>query len=336
MQTEAETATPTQHAAPSTQYLAGWRKGDPVDALLTREWLVTNGLGGYASGTIGGACTRRFHGKLIAALPAPLGRTMMFNHLEESLAGDGIALMLSGDEHGGGAIHFPDVLEEFVLENGLPVWRFAGRGIRLEKRVVMPYVQNTTYIVYRLLEGPRGLTLTLRPSLNFRPHEGLLSGGMPENHQVTIDGADVEISGEPEYPPLRLALFGRNARFDRDERALEHVIYRLERSRGYEHEGPLWSPGRIRIELEPGAVAGVIASVEAWDVIHALSVADCCAAEQERRKKLVSLAGVDDPFAEQLVLAADQFLIRPTTRAADEARILAAGDQPRTVIAGYH
>src|SRR5450432_2287975 len=61
----------------------GWRRGDPQEALLSREWLVTNGLGGYASGTIGGHASRRFHGQLIAALPAPLGRFMMLNHLEE-------------------------------------------------------------------------------------------------------------------------------------------------------------------------------------------------------------------------------------------------------------
>lgn len=69
--------------------LIGWRRGDSIDALATREWLVTNGLGGYAAGTIGGSCTRRFHGKLVAALPAPLGRTMMLNHLEEWITGPG-------------------------------------------------------------------------------------------------------------------------------------------------------------------------------------------------------------------------------------------------------
>ena len=61
----------------------GWQNGEPLEALVSREWLVTNGLGGYASGTIGGAVTRRFHGKLIAALPSPHGRTMMLNHLAE-------------------------------------------------------------------------------------------------------------------------------------------------------------------------------------------------------------------------------------------------------------
>jgi len=100
----------------------GWSRGDPLDALVTHEWLVTNALGGYASGSIGGACTRRFHGQLIAALPAPMGRTMMFNHLEEVIEHpNGTCYRLSGDEHGDRkevAYPEPGFLDEFVMENG--------------------------------------------------------------------------------------------------------------------------------------------------------------------------------------------------------------------------
>jgi predicted glycogen debranching enzyme len=143
---------------PQFPHQTGWRRGETQDALLSREWLVTNALGGYASGTIGGACTRRFHGKLIAALPAPLGRMMMLNHLEEWITdARGRMFRLSGDEHGP-AVNFPEpgFLEEFVLERGLPVWRFDKGGIRIEKRVLMSHLQNTTYTAYRLDAGPGG------------------------------------------------------------------------------------------------------------------------------------------------------------------------------------
>src|SRR2546421_12992087 len=88
----------------------GWQRGEDIEHIITREWLVTNGIGGYASGTIGGACTRRFHGLLIAALPAPLARSMMFNHLEESIRfSDGKTWSLSADEIAGGrAIDYPE------------------------------------------------------------------------------------------------------------------------------------------------------------------------------------------------------------------------------------
>src|SRR5437868_5564690 len=172
--------------APSTQTTTpvqpGWRRDDDTEHLITREWLITNALGGYASGTIGGVSTRRFHGILIAALPAPRGRTMMFNHIEEVLSGPGLCYRLSADEHGKKEVNWPEpgFLEEFVLERGLPVWRYAKDGVRIEKRMLMAHVQNTAYVQYRLLEGPPGLVLQLRPSLHFRPHEGLVTERVSE------------------------------------------------------------------------------------------------------------------------------------------------------------
>jgi predicted glycogen debranching enzyme len=320
---------------------AGWRRGDPIEGLLTKEWLVTNALGGYASGTVGGACTRRFHGQLIAALRAPLARTMMLNHIEEVIESGEACYRLSGDEHGGGkeiAYPEPGFLEEFVLECGIPTWRFSKNGIRIEKRVVMPHLQNTTYVVYRLIEAPSGVRLKVRPSLHFRPHEGLLTGE-PQNWQVRRLGTcEIEIDDEREFPPLRVRLLGTSAKLTGDERMFQHVLYRVEKSRGYEFEGPLWSPGVIEIDMRPGEDCGVVASVESWDVIKALEFADAHTAEVDRHQKLLSIAGLkpENEFPAQLALAADQFLIHPHTRVADEARARAAGDEPRTVIAGYH
>ncbi|MEA2337043.1 MAG: hypothetical protein QOE82_1050, partial [Thermoanaerobaculia bacterium] len=333
--------TTTAEATIAIPIQSGWKRGDPRDELIAREWLVTNALGGYASGTIGGANTRRFHGFLIAALPAPLGRTMMFNHIEEVLEGpEGLCWRLSGDEHGGREVAFPEdgILEEFAMENGRPVWRFSGNGIRLEKRVLMPHLQNTSYIAYRLLEGPAGLRLRLRPSLHFRPHEGLLGGQTFDRWCVTLDdtGRGMEVTDGADFPPLRLLAFGSGARIEQDPRSFEHVLYRIEKSRGYEHEGALWSPGVLHLDLIAGKECGIVASVESWDVVKALPCADASAAEDERVAKMLSISKQTDPFASLLVLAADQFLIQPHTRVADEARVRAAGDEPRTVIAGYH
>ena len=321
----------------------GWTRNDPLGALITREWLVTNGLGGYASGTIGGVCTRRFHGYLIAALPAPHARTMMLNHLEESVEGpDGMCWKISADEHGGGKeVDFPepDFLDQFALENGLPVWRFSKDGIRIEKRVLMAHQQNTSYVMYRLLEGPPGLRLKLRFALHFRPHEGLLSDEVSTRWTVNVaNEREIEINDHRDFPPLRILVVGEKVALERDIESFPHVLYRIEKSRGYEYEGKLWSPGVIHIELKPGEECGIVASVEPWSVVTALPYADASAAEAERRARLLGIAGADsaDDFYRQLVLAADQFLIQPHTRVADEARLRAAGDEPRTVIAGYH
>src|SRR5829696_8545989 len=120
--------------------------GDHTRDLLRREWLLTNGLGGYASGTISGQVSRRYHGLLIAALPSPLGRVVMFNHLAEFLRlPDGRSLPIGGEEPSqpeetvtGGFY-----LTEFRLENQLPVWRYEVDGIILEKCLVLLQGQNT-------------------------------------------------------------------------------------------------------------------------------------------------------------------------------------------------
>ena len=132
----------------------GGSRMDPV-LLLTREWLVTNGLGGYASASVSGACTRRYHGLLIAALPAPLGRMVMLSHFGEEVAmADESVIDFSGEELSEEHIelHSADYLTEFRLEAGLPVWRFDIFGdCIIEKRVWMPHLQNTVHISYRSL-----------------------------------------------------------------------------------------------------------------------------------------------------------------------------------------
>src|SRR6266704_3625404 len=109
------------------------------EILLNCEWLVTNGLGGYASGSVSGAVARRYHGLLIAALPAPLGRVVMLNHLAEYLRmPDGTCVQIGGDEPGDAtsAPHDRHFVSEFRIEDGLPAWRFEVNGIVVEKRLV--------------------------------------------------------------------------------------------------------------------------------------------------------------------------------------------------------
>ncbi|HEY5090097.1 MAG TPA: glycogen debranching enzyme N-terminal domain-containing protein, partial [Polyangia bacterium] len=106
----------------------GWQRDErnANEALVDREWLVTNGLGGYASGTLAGVVRRRYHGLLVAALPNPFGRTMMLDHLVEHLGlPDGSVRRLSAEETDAGtALHGTEHLVEFRLEMGLPIWTF--------------------------------------------------------------------------------------------------------------------------------------------------------------------------------------------------------------------
>jgi len=312
-----------------------------IEPLLSREWLVTNGLGGYASGTISGVITRRYHGFLIAALPAPLGRVVMLNGLSERLRfSDGTVAILEGEELAGKPpkVLGAGYLDEFRLEDGLPVWRYRVHGCVFEKRLLMPHMQNTVHVTYALLEGKQAVRLRIRPILHFRPHESPVSSVLEKPYTLTITEGRYEISAGPQLPTLKLLCYGSGAAFIVQPRRKEQVFYRIESSRGYQDVGALWSPGHFQCVLRSGHQATLVASTEQWETVAALPPAEAAAADRRRRTELVQAAypQAQDPPAAELVLAADQFIITPAGRLEDAARARAAGDEVRTVIAGYH
>src|SRR5271167_5270619 len=149
-----------------------------------REWLVANGLGGYASSTITGAITRRYHGFLIAAQPAPLGRMVVLNDLEVDIElADGSVVNLR--EKG----RFLD----FTLNMGLPSWRFEIDGVVIEKSIVVPSRQNIVHCTFRLLGDGRRVRLRLRPLINFRRLEAPLSEALSSGYTLTVRDNRYEI-----------------------------------------------------------------------------------------------------------------------------------------------
>jgi predicted glycogen debranching enzyme len=315
---------------------------DGPEPLLDREWLVTNGLGGYAAGTICGAATRRYHGLLVAALPAPLGRWMLLNHLSELIRlPGGRTLQIGAEERAGGVLELygADHLAEFRLEAGLPVWLYRLDGYAFEKRVLLVHQQNTAYVTYRLVEGDGAVRLKLRPAVHFREHDARVSQTIGRPYRLTAEEDRFELSdGGDHTPVLRLRLFAERPAFTVEGKTLPEILYRVEESRGYDFRGDLWSPGYFRGDLARGQDVTLLASAEPWDVIRALGPDGASDAERERRRRLIQAA---DPaaragFGAELVLAADQFLIRPAGRAEEAVRARAAGDEVRTVIAGYY
>ncbi|HWS55068.1 MAG TPA: amylo-alpha-1,6-glucosidase [Pyrinomonadaceae bacterium] len=312
------------------------------ESLIDREWLVTNGLGGFASGSVAGVPTRRYHGLLVSALPTPLGRTVMLNHLSEwARLPDGLRFQLGGQERAGGELELPGArhLREFRLEDGLPVWLYELNGTVVEKRVLMPHLQNTVHVAYRLVAGEGAVRLKLRPAAQFRPLEDVVGRPVEADHAVTAVGDRLEISQAGDaYPPLRLKLHGARATFTLDGRKLERLLYRVERRRGYDHTGELYSPGYFSVDLTAGGGATLVASTERWETMRALSPDAAREAEGERRRRLLSLADARarEGVAGELVLAADQFVITPAGRREEAARARATGEELRSVIAGYH
>ena len=312
-----------------------------AESLMDNEWLVTNGLGGYSSSTIGGVMTRKYHGYLVAALPSPLGRMVMLQNLLASIRfEDGHEEMLTGHEQDGAPVQIPgdEFLRDFRLEYGLPVWEYEVRGARFERRVVMPHEQNTVHVIYRALTPPRERCLMrLRPFVHFRSYEAPVN--TPHTASLRIEqGHDrLEVHAEETLPPLRLLVSGGNGTFTTDEQERSAVVYRHERDRGYEWAGDVWSPGYFQFPLTADAGIALVASTDTWAVMESLTPDSALDAEIERRRALLRLSGpaARDASASRLVLAADQFIIRPAARVADEARARATGEDRRTVIAGY-
>jgi predicted glycogen debranching enzyme len=316
-------------------------QADQAREILRREWLITNGLGGYGSGTISGMVSRRYHGLLVAALPAPYGRVVMLNHLAESLhLPDGRRLPISGDESAerDDASNPPSAVTEFRLEDGFPVWVFAAEGAVIEKRLMLLHGQNTLHVTYRLLSSQNRVLLDLHPSIQFRLHEHDVSQPISTSYALQIQDRQFEISS-PHFPyPLRLYLRSEHVSFTYASGNPLDVRYPMEEDRGYQSQGVLWRPGSFGIELRPNQPVTLLASTEDWPSILALSPEEALAAERVRRQGLLgrAAAAVQTGPAAELVLAADQFIITPAGRVEDNARARAAGDEVRTVIAGYH
>ncbi len=312
------------------------------EPLLNREWLVTNALGGYSSGTVAGVPTRRYHGLLIAALPAPLGRTVMLGQITELVRlRSGKVIRFGGEEFAGGRLdlHGAEHMVEFRLEVGLPVWRYAAHGIVFEKRLMLAHRQNTVYVNYHLIEGDGPVRLKLRPQVHFRGHEEPVNKPLADAYSLTVinERGELSIPGS-EFPPLRFRLFAEEGAFTIQGRKIVELMYRIEESRGYESRGEQWTPGYFRADLDHDHPVTLAASTESWDSLRTIPPGDARGAELERRDMLLIAAPPEakESMGAELVLAADQFLFTPAGRAEGAARARARGDEVRSVIAGYH
>jgi predicted glycogen debranching enzyme len=290
------------------------------------EWLVTNGLGGYASATVRGEISRRYHGFLIAALPAPLGRIVMLSDLTAEV-----------EVSDGGLI--AENMREFSLTDGLPSWRYATAGGVIEKSVLLPSHHNIVHITYRLVEGAGQVRLRLRPFVHFRRLEEPVNAVLPDSYAISARGPQYEVTVSPDLPKLRLIIDGDDhASFTADGGSRREFFYETEAQRGYESRGSDWSPGYFTCELRRDAPLTLVASCERWHTVLALKPEDARRFEIERRRRLIDMAppAARSGLGAALVLAADTFTIIPVGRVADLARSRAEGDDLRTVIAGYH
>ncbi len=328
----------TTHALEDVSVVSKWRRGEDPDYLLSQEWLVTNGLGGYGSSTVRNIPTRRYHGLFIPNLPAPWGRTVLIPRIDETLQIDHRMIQLSGAERYAGDIvgQTHQYLNEFKLAWQMPVWTFEIEGRTFQKKIAMPWAQNTIYVEYKLIKGS-SVRLFVRPYVGFRGHDGPL--GHPTNWPFTVmlKKGLCEVHPSDNIAPLRMALKEPKGLFVSDFVEAEKIYYRVEKERGLECEDHNLSPGFFFAELAEHESVAFVASVETWDSFE-WDAKTIFESEEHRLKHLINIApaAAREGFPAQLVLAANQFIVFPATRPHERSIADAAGEPLRTIIAGYH
>ncbi len=315
-----------------------WPRGAEADELLAREWLVTNGLGGYASGSLGGCNTRRYHGIFVPSLPTPFGRTVLLPRLEESVVVADTVYRLDGEETDTGAGQLPTPwLRRFRLVGLVPHWEYEIGEVKLERRMVMVHRDNTVCIEWLHRGGPP-VKLRLRPYPAFRFHDRPIPCGELPSAEVRIRDNRVEFHVQEGAPALRLRVAApRPAPFVALPVLSPRYLYRVERRRGLDCREQLESPGYFKFQLGPGERAGLGLTVGDWESIEQ-KPDDFFEHEFERERRLLEHApeSARNGVAARLVLASDQFIIDPKVRPADTAWARSMGQEARSVIAGYH
>lgn len=318
-----------------------------LEHALRREWLVTNGLGGYAAGTVAGANTRRYHGWLVAALNPPVGRVVLVAKCNEVAYLDGETYPLTTNEYADGTVHPHGYyhLESFRLEGTIPVFTYALAEALLEKRLWMVHGANTTYVTYTLQRTARPLTLVITPLVTFRSHHEHVRGNswMPvvdEEGRKSAPGPLLRVDARPGAPPYWI---GAN-QGEVDLRGGWHwnFKHRLETERGLDDVEDLFAAATLTATLYEGETLALVLSTELpqendWRAAYK--------AERARQAELLRLAQLEQepPWVQQLALAADQFIVsrpssvvrRPPDEAQAEEESEAEAETGLTVIAGY-
>ncbi len=289
-----------------------------LSAALRLEWLETNGLGGWASSTIIGAHTRRYHGLLVAAHRPPVGRAVLLSKLDETIEFRKERIEL-GTNLFPGAIH-PEgyqYLQSFS-KNLFPTFIYETAGVRLQKIIAAVNGENTTLILYEVLEAPSAFELKLQPFMAGRDYHSLMHANQAINRDVTFENGILASALYENLPGLYL--FVPNSTFAINPQWYYRFEYPLEKYRGQDFQEDLFTPGTFMCRLKAGDKLGVIASTTAPAGRDAF---DLFQTEKNRRKRLIAHLKVTDEVTETLALAADQFIVK-------------RGEDLKTIIAGYH
>ncbi len=318
-------------AAASSQVRFGREICGNLPAAESREWLVTNGIGGFASGTIVGGMTRRYHGLLVAALQPPLGRTQLVAVLDETARYGDATYVLATRRWASGAVDPQGFLylESFRLEGATPVWTYALADALLEKRVWMVQSENTTFIHYTLSRASGPLEIDLKALVNYRDFHSLTHAGDWHMKIATVEHGVMVLPFDTATP---FFLKSPQATCEPHHEWYRDCFLPMETERGLEDREDHLFAALFRAKLNPGESLTLVATTEATTKLdgeasrsqRANYETDLLKAWQQQNEESAANA---PGWLRQLVLAADQFVVK---------RSLPEEPDGRSVIAGYH
>jgi predicted glycogen debranching enzyme len=297
------------------------------DDLAQREWLITNGLGGYASSTLAGANSRRYHGLLVAAQHPPTDRQVLVSKVDETLLTEQGAVALSSNRYG-----------EFVHPQGwqhlasferlpLPTWVYQAGEHRISKTVFMVQMANTTVVVYQNL-GKKAVTLQLMPLFVQRDYHSLFHQSDYANYYIAQTYPYLKLYAHYGAAPVYWA-FSSGA-FTENRAWYNQFTYREEQQRGLDFTEDAYSIGHIETRLEPGEECFLTFSTDEKLLIPA--PADLRASEIRRVEELRQ--SQTEAFLQDLVASANQFIVQ--RQSTGTPGVGSPGAQSETIIAGYH
>ena len=296
-----------------------------------REWLVTNGIGGYASGTVSGNLTRRYHGLLIAALHPPVGRTQLVAKLDEAATYDSANYPLATNRWASGAVDPKGYLhiESFRLEGTTPLWRFALADALLEKRIWMRQGENTSYVQYSMVRGSSPLRLTVKALVNYRDFHSSTHAG---DWRMRVESVSTGIRITAFDGATPFYLLSADTTFKPTHEWCRDCFLPEERARGLDdHEDHLLA-ATVNVELSPSqSVAFMLTTNPQTELNARKSHAEHIERERDLHGKWsesdAAAASPAPSWVRQLILAADQFIV---------TRSLPQEPDGRSIIAGYH
>ncbi len=287
-----------------------------------REWLITNGIGGYASGSLICSNSRRYHGLLIAALKPPTSRYLLLSNLLEDIIIDDTSVSLSSFKTLDGYVNEGYAYLQRVQYNFLPEFVYSYKDIIIKKKIAMKYGENTTVVQYEIRNGSKAATLKLTPLVNSRDHHH-------KNHREYLKFSTQEKQGEvtiyPEDSHIKLRIGVNIGEYQKLEDCyFYNMLYTIEQERGLDNCEDHFIPGYFNISLKPSEtkVISFIATTESYDVFK-IEASQIIKEEEGRLIELLEKKAYNNKLCRRLVLAADNFIVyRNSTKS-------------KTVIAGY-